>query len=249
MRGEKGYVPLPLPTPHPFLLPLLFFCFLFFVIFVEVAMRLVERDFVVLRELDRWRFALSRQIRLLGGFPSQRTCDRRLKLLIEAEYIERKHVLYGVPALYFVSHKGKVLISASPKPDKFKVDQIVHDIAVVDAAIFFNLRYGVPLTAITTEKELHQRDGFGTRKHRPDFLFSVNNKTYCVEVELTPKAKDRQFKNLQDGFMNYDGQLWVVPKNQIKIRQLLKEQSNTYPNIEIFMLEDVVDYVKQSDRG
>jgi hypothetical protein len=202
-------------------------------------LRLVERDLQVLHELDRWRFALSRQLRYLGGFSSQRTCDRRLKLLIEAGYIDRKHVLYGIPSLYFATHKAKVLTGVLPKPDKFKVEQIVHDIAVIDTAIYFHLQREVPLSSITTEKELHQRDGFGTRQHRPDFIFALEDKTHCVEVELTPKAKDRIRKNLQVNFMAYDYQKWVVPQAQVKIMRILEDGSTAYPNIEVLTLEEV----------
>jgi DNA-binding HxlR family transcriptional regulator len=212
-------------------------------------MRLTERDTAVLRELDRWRFALSRQLRFLSGFPSQRTCDRRLKALIDMGYINRKHVLYGVPSLYFPTHKGKALINTSTKPDKFKLEQIHHDIAVIDAAIYFHLHENVPLLAITTEKELHQRDGFGIRRHQPDFTFGVGGKNTCVEVELTPKSKDRLVVNLQDNFMSYDRQVWVVPKAQGKILRLLDSQSSTFPNMEIVPLEDVTDFVKARQAG
>ena len=208
-------------------------------------MRLVERDYAVLRELERWRFALSRQLRLLGGFASQRTCDRRLRLLIDTRYIDRKHVLYGIPALYFATHKGKSLIGTQPKPDKLKVDQIAHDVAVIDTAIYFHLKREVPLAAITTEKELHQKDGFGTRQHRPDFVFVSGAKTHCVEVELTSKSKDRFMKNIRDNFMAYDRQCWIVPRAQVKVRQILEDQTASYPNIEMFSLEGVAEYVKQ----
>ena len=169
-----------------------------------------------------------------------------MKLLIEAGYIGRKHVLYGIPSLYFVTHKGKILISSSPKPDKLKVDQIVHDIAVVDTAIYFVLKHEATLLAITTEKELHQRDGFGVRRHRPDFLFALEDKTTCVEIELTLKSKERLVKNLKDNFMAYDRQIWVVPRGQIKINKILEEQLIAYPNTEILILEEVTDYVKQA---
>jgi len=205
----------------------------------------VERDYALLRELDRWRWALSRHIRYLGEFSGQRTCDRRLKLLIEAGYIDRKHVLYGIPALYFVTHKGKVLEGLSLKADKFKVEQITHDIAVLDTVIYFLLKHQVPLAAITTEKQLHQRDGFGIRKHRPDFVFLLDGKNHCVEVELTPKAKTRMGKILQDNFMAYDYQNWIVPHTQIKIRQMLSDNAAVCPNIAVLDLAEVVDFVKQ----
>ena len=207
-------------------------------------MRLVDRDLAVLRELDRWRFCLSRHVRFLCEFSSQRTCDRRLRLLIDAGYIDRRHVLYGVPSLYFVTHKGRTLINVSLKADKFKVEQIVHDIAVLDTAIYFLLRQGVVLSDITTEKELHQQDGFGVRQHKPDFVFSQDSKRFAVEVELTPKAKPRLTKNLQENFMAYDGQRWIVPAAQAKITQLLEQNEVIYPGIEILQLEEVTDFVK-----
>ncbi|MDR2558255.1 MAG: replication-relaxation family protein [Oscillospiraceae bacterium] len=211
-------------------------------------MRLVERDYTILRELERWRFALSRQIRLLCGFPSQRTCDRRLKLLIENGYIDRKHILYGVPSLYTTTHKGRQLIGISGKSDKIKVEQITHDIAVVDTVIYFHFDYGVKLDKIITEKELHKQDGFGTRKHQPDFvrIFDVGDTKHCIEVELTAKSKERMLKIMQDNFENYYIQFWVVPRSQSKIRTILEENANTYPNIEVIALETIADFVKKA---
>jgi DNA-binding Lrp family transcriptional regulator len=62
-------------------------------------LRIMERDKKVMREIDRWRVCLGRHIRELAGFTGERACDRRLRKLIEAGYIERKHILYGVPAI------------------------------------------------------------------------------------------------------------------------------------------------------
>jgi len=97
---------------------------------------LVDKDYELMRELERWRFCLSRHIRVLAGFAGSRACDRRLKLLIEAGYIERKMILYGVPSLYYLSHKGRIVISANKRQDKIRVDKIGHDIAVLDTVIF-----------------------------------------------------------------------------------------------------------------
>ena len=202
-------------------------------------MRLVDRDYQVLRELERWRFCLSRHLRFLGGFASQRTCDRRLALLIEAGYIDRHYVLYGTPRLYFATHKGKALINTSLKPDRFKVEQIIHDIAVLDTAIYFMLQKGVSLGDILTEKELHQQDGFGGRKHKPDFVFQQEGQRYAVEVELTPKSGQRLIKNLRENFLAYDGQRWIVPQAQVRITQLVEQQAAVYPNIETIMLEEI----------
>ena len=62
--------------------------------------RIVDRDYQIFRELERWRVVLSRHIVALAGFSGQRACERRLKKLIEAGYIHRNRVLYKVPGIY-----------------------------------------------------------------------------------------------------------------------------------------------------
>lgn len=208
-------------------------------------MRLLEGDYTVFQELDRWRFCLSRHVRFLGSFASQRSADRRLRVLTEAGYVERKRILYGFPYLHTLTHKGRVLIGVSRKADKIRVEQIPHDIAVLDTAIYFILEYKLSLTDITTEKQLHRLDGFGNRLHRPDFIFHKDGKQYCVEVELTHKNKDRHIKNMKDNFMKYDYQKWIVPRSQIQIRRNLEEHINTYPNIEVVSKEDILKYIKE----
>lgn len=208
-----------------------------------VHMRLTDRDYTVLKQLDRWRFCLSRHIIYLGGFSSQRTTDRRLKMLIEAGYIHRKKILYGVPYLYSLSYKGKVLIHTTLKEEKIRIEKITHDIAVLDTAIYFILKYGVKRDDIVTEKELHRLDGFSIRKHQPDFVVINQNKKTCIEVELTLKAKSRLEKNIQKNFMNYDCQKWIVPNAQIRIKNILEANSLIYP-LEIMDLEEVINYVR-----
>jgi len=199
---------------------------------------------LILRELDRWRFCLSRQIRLIGEFGSQSACDRRLRLLRDAGYIDRKRILYGVPSEYYLTYKGKALLGQSKRLDKIKVEQIAHDIAVLDAVIYFVLKEGVPLSDILSEKQLHGLDGFGSRKHRPDFVFSREGRKFCVEVELSAKSKERFQQNMKQNFDDYEVQNWVVPKAQVKIMELLEQNLSTYPNIEIIFLEEVEEYVR-----
>ena len=47
--------------------------------------RFVDRDYTILREIDRWRVITGKQICKVTGFSGQRACDRRLKKLIEAD--------------------------------------------------------------------------------------------------------------------------------------------------------------------
>lgn len=206
-------------------------------------MRVEERDMLILREVERWRVCGSRHIKFLAGFTGQRATDRRLKILIEAEYLERKKYLYGVPSIYFVTPKGKKLIQSNARPEKIKIEQIVHDMTVLDTAIYFMHKESLLLNDITTEKQLHQLDGFGMRKHRPDFIYTKNNETNCVEVEMTPKSKTRILNIIKDNFIDYDTQFWIVPDTQSKIRKILLDNKMIYANTEIINLEEVKNYV------
>ena len=206
-------------------------------------MRVEERDMLILREVERWRVCGSRHIKFLAGFTGQRATDRRLKILIEAEYLERKKYLYGVPSIYFVTPKGKKLIQSNARPEKVKIEQIVHDMTVLDTAIYFMHKESLLLSDITTEKQLHQLDGFGMRKHRPDFIYTKNNETNCVEVELSLKSKPRFESIIKDNFIVYDTQFWIVPDTQSKIKKILADNKRIYANTEIINLEEVKNYV------
>jgi len=207
--------------------------------------KVVERDKLILREVERWRVCGSRHIRFLAGFSGQRATDRRLKILIEAEYLERRKYLYGIPSIYFVTSKGKKLIQSNARLEKVKIEQIVHDMTVLDSAIYFMQKENLSLQDITTEKQLHQSDGFGIRKHRPDFIFTKNDETTCVEVEMTQKSKTRLFNIIKDNFMDYDNQIWIVPDSQTVIYQTLKENQKFYTNIHIMSLKEITDYFHQ----
>lgn len=209
-------------------------------------MRVEERDMLILREVERWRVCGSRHIKFLAGFTGQRATDRRLKILIEAEYLERKKYLYGVPSIYFVTPKGKKLIQSNVRPEKVKIEQIVHDMTVLDTAIYFMHKESLLLNDITTEKQLHQLDGFGIRKHRPDFIYTKNNETNCVEVEMTPKSKTRILNIIKDNFIDYDTQFWIVPESQSVIYNTIKNSQKFYNNVKIIHLTEITEHLQKN---
>jgi len=71
--------------------------------------RLVDRDYIIFREIDRWRVSLGRHICVVAGFTGQRACDRRLRKLIDAGYLERKKILYGLPGIYTNTNQAKLI--------------------------------------------------------------------------------------------------------------------------------------------
>jgi len=207
-------------------------------------MVLMDRDYEILREVERWRVCLGRHIKSLVGFTGERACDRRLKMLIDAGYMERSHILYGVPGVYTLTHKAKVLLALNPKKERIKADTIVHDIAVLDTAIYMLCRYNISRSDILTEKELHMKDGFSNRKHNPDFIFNKDGLKHCVEVELSHKAKDRFIRNVKSNYMKYDRQIWVLPMSDKRNRMLLTKSG--YTDIEIIDCEVIRDYIRNS---
>lgn len=184
----------------------------------------------------------SKHICRLCGFSGQRACVRRLKKLSEAGLISRKKILYAVPGIYFLTSSGKALINVKGKSGQVRVEQIVHDLTVLDTAIYFNAKYNIAFSSMVTEKQLHSKDGFGIRRHRPDFVFEYNQKKYCVEVELNLKSRERFLKNIVSNFTDYDGQFWVVPDINSKIAVFLEKQKNNYPNIKLIELSEVKNY-------
>lgn len=195
---------------------------------------------MILQSIYRFRFALSRHIKYLANFQSQRTTDRRLKQLLEENLIARDKILYGVPYIYTVTKKGKRLIHATPIEEHIRIDKIQHDILVLDCLFHLQQKYGFSLHTVMTERELHSKNAFSERRHEPDFVFSMNDEFYCVEVELTPKSKQRLEKNVQSNYHNYDTQLWIVPNTQSFIQANLKEFSELYPNMMILSLEELL---------
>ena len=203
-------------------------------------MRLENRDFSILKELYRWKFCLGRHIKALCDFTGARACDRRLKVLIDAKYIERKKVLYGVPSLYYLTKKGKTLLGVSLYQDRDNIARIPHHIAVLDTVCYFKEKHSLKLEDIKSEKELHSVDGFGVRKHKPDFVIVKDNQNIAVEVELTLKAKRRFEENVKSNFLNYNKQIWIVPRTETKISSLLANWQASYDKIEILVLEEIV---------
>ena len=206
-------------------------------------LELGDRDFRIFREVERWRYCLGRHIKILCGFSSQRTCDRRLRLLIAENYLNRRKVIYGVPGVYTLTYKTKVLISADKKQEKIRLDNIMHDVTVLDTAIYFIRHLGLDLSDIITEKQLHQIDGFGNRKHHPDFVIKKNDEKIAVEIELSQKAKNRFQVNLKSNFIEYDEQIWIVPSVHTNIAQVLQDNKKRYPNISILELGEVKNHV------
>jgi hypothetical protein len=201
---------------------------------------LTSRDVEVLKLVYRFRFCLGRHVKDLVEFPSARTVSRRLKLLVEAKYLERKKYLYGVPYLYTLAHKGRTFLGVNKRAEKIRLERIWHDCLVLDTFVYFKKK-GVSLSDILTEKELYSQDGFGRRRHFPDLVIIKDGKKTAVEVELTLKAKERIEENCKDNCLVYDAQVWLISKDATRLRAVLTKLQEQYFNVEIMHVEDAKD--------
>jgi len=165
-----------------------------------------------------------------------------LKILVESGYLTRKKYLYGIPYLYTLSHKGRILLGTNKRENKIRLDKITHDIYVIDTLIYFIEVKDISLKDIESERELHIKDGFGARKHQPDFVANINGERYAVEIELHPKEKSRLENNIRGNYLNFDYQIWITDDN--RVLALLKDFQNEYSNIEIINLKEVINYHK-----
>lgn len=203
--------------------------------------QITDRDLAILHLVHKFRFCLGRHIKVLAHFQGARATDRRLKLLVENNFLERKKYLYGVPYLYTLTHKSKLYIGENKRKEKLRIDRIAHDISVLEVVIFYIKKYGITLNEILTEKDLRSKAGFGVRKHYPDFVATIGEEKHAVEIEINAKSKERLRGNIGENYLNYDYQIWFT--DNAKVKRDLQEFQKEYPNLQIYNLSEVKQYV------
>jgi hypothetical protein len=202
-------------------------------------MRLTDRDFIVLKEVGLWRVVLGRHIKELADFPTLRVCDRRLKILMDNNYLTREKIFCETPRNYSLTHKSRILLGLNKRANSPRLDQFQHDIRVLDTVLYF-LKAGLKPDNFISDKELRRGDGFVTRQHKPDFVICDNGKKTAVEVELSIKTLQRLEENIRNNFLTYDSQFWIIEKSNNKINSNLQDLTPKYPNTQIIFIEDIL---------
>ncbi len=202
---------------------------------------LTDRDKFIITEISRFRGCLGKQIIKIANFTSRRSCDQRLKKLIDNGYIERKRYVYGIAGVYRITNKAKSEIGVDLPVSNIRLEQLEHDLLVVDVYLFLKDRLNLTPADFTTEKELRHIQGFNTRTHAPDLIYKYKNKVFCVEVELSLKAKSRLEKNINNNYVTYNGQKWFIRHTNNRLYTWLREFSLIYSDIEIISIEVVND--------
>lgn len=203
-------------------------------------MNLSEEERHLLYLTGKWHFLLGRHLNGFGKHSSKRTFYRRLKYLLDNGYLNREYLLYRTPPVYTLTHKGRVLVGFNKRTEKIRLEQLNHDILVLDTVLYFVSVKHIPMDSITSEKELHSKDGFGTRKHYPDFVIEQGGKTYAYEIELSLKSLFRIEENVRLNYINYDYQVWVIEKDNKKLRSTIENVLSTYQSTSILYTCEVL---------
>lgn len=201
-------------------------------------LKLVNRDLKILKEVERWRFSLSRQIFEFTAFSSKSSFYRRLKLLVDHGYLVKKRYLYGIPAIYTVTSLAYKVLGMSTKNNKVSVGVIEHELAVVDSYLYLKNEYQLNSNDFKSEREL--RLEFVPAKHYPDIVFSKEKENYCVEVEFSLKSKTLLERNIKENYLNYEKQIWVIKSEHHRLNKLLTDFKDEYPNISIISWEAIM---------
>lgn len=206
---------------------------------------LQDRDIQILQQITKYRFLLSRQIKILCNFSGQRTCDRRTKKLADNGLLEKKHFLYGVPALYMTTEKAKRICDLRYITKSIRIEHIIHDVLAIDTAIYLMGDRGVHNNEIISERQIKNSLGFGKQQHVPDLVFELNKNKYCVEIELNVKEFNKLKKNVLANYKDYYRQIWFIDTSKNKLVENLNKLKERYHNIEIVDIEKVKAYVKK----
>lgn len=205
---------------------------------------LQDRDIQILQQITKYRFLLSRQIKVLCNFSGQRACDRRTKKLIDNGLLEKKHFLYGIPSLYFTTEKAKTLHGLAYITKNVRIENINHDVLVIDSAIYLAGVKGIPEKDIVSERQIKNQFGFGKSRHVPDLLYDFNDKKCCVEIELNVKQYSKLYKNVKENYDAYDYQIWFIDFSKEKLVENLNKLRIRYSSIITIDIGEVMAYVK-----
>lgn len=199
-------------------------------------LKLVSRDLEILKEVERWRFCLSRQIFEFTTFNSKSAFYRRLKLLVDHGYLTKKRYLYGVPSIYTVTPLSYKALALPSKNNRVSVGTLEHELAVIDCYLSFKKKYQLESNDFKSEREL--RKEFTSSKHYPDIVFNNDDNSYCIEVEFSLKSSDSLERNIKENYLNYEKQFWIIKKEHHRLNKLLNKFKQECPNIVIILWED-----------
>ena len=166
---------------------------------------------------------------------------RRLRLLVEDGYLQRKRFGFNEPQMHWLTKKGWALSGDDLAPPK-RINRLtyVHDRALIDIALSVEARTGGvfwPQRRLKADKTGRQGGGW-PRGYTPNgLLYIEGKKPIAVELEISVKKRSR----LADVVAGYAADkdledVWFfVTKNEV--RRLIERVTDAYSGFQIISWE------------
>ncbi|MBR0597043.1 hypothetical protein [Sinanaerobacter chloroacetimidivorans] len=211
-----------------------------------------DRDLDILRICFRFRCAFIYSLAVLGGYSSDNYAEKRIAKLTRYGYLKKEKIYTRYPNLITVTTKGMALIDSKIKTYDMRTANAFHEAYISVAAAYFKLKYGLNMDDLITERDqfalIGSRGRFRQDK-KPDLVIPIWNT--CVEVELTPKSRERLSQKIYNNRI-YGKQIWVVRDANKALQKQINESRNKYSeskywdsDVEILTIEEIERTVRE----
>lgn len=204
-------------------------------------MKITQRDIEILREINAFGYVdvnfIEQRFQL-----QKKLAYRRLKKLVDNNYLKHSRVLYGEPGVYQVTHKGAQLSEDHLPPLKrISFATYCHTLAVAHASIALIKQFG---GSFLTERMLRltkREMDAGACEHNCDGVLILNDKKIAIEVELTMKTKQR----IEDIMMDYSlqseySEVWYLCGNE-ELYKHFSKLAQEYDFLKSFYLKNIIN--------
>lgn len=204
-------------------------------------MRLTKRDLVLLDWINQFGFV---NAKLVAQFlkVSLAVAYRRLRKLVQHQYLHHQSIYFGLPGVYQVTSLG-VAVSQSvlPAPRSIRQASYHHDLAVTALSLVLCEQYQ---GSYVSERLLRHRagsKGVGQFGHFCDGVLNKEGKQIAIEVELTKKGKQRREKILKHYLKSFDyEEVWYFCGNR-EVENQLRPFLKDLPFLKLHTLSDFID--------
>jgi len=185
-------------------------------------MQFTARDIKLLYWINSIGFVTVEHIATKFNITKQ-TTYRRIKTLVDNNYLIHERIFHGMQGAYRVSKDG-VAVSQSelPRLRRINLANYHHDVIVTNLSLLLVERHG---GEFMPERLLRHEMGvshFGKQTHICDGVLSFDNKRIAIEVELNKKSKKRRETIFNRYVKNLDyDQVWYFCNSEEVERQLI----------------------------
>lgn len=201
-------------------------------------MRLTERDLCLMQWLHKFAYVSIEQLQQKMHI-SKSTIYSRLHKLVEANYLQHRYILHGLPGIYFLTKKGcKLVNNFLPQLQRIAIANYRHDLMVINLAIYLENKYNVEYIS---ERQLRSQSNHNYNfSHLPDGEIYLQNKHIAIEVELTRKSSRRIQKILQYYSSNlHYSEVWYF-YDKIHMQQFLQQQITQHSFVRLHDLNTIL---------